>query len=87
MPPPNKASSEIRKREHTALMLPIAGALLIVPPLLTLFTAPYRMFGAPLETIYLFAVWIAMIVGTVLASRHLPRAEIFERDTESKGDG
>lgn len=88
MPPPKSPStSETRKREHTALMLPIVGALLIVPPLLTLFTGPHRIFGAPLETIYLFSVWIAMIVGAVLASRHMPRAEIVERDNETKGDG
>lgn len=88
MPPPKSPSiSEIRKRQHTALMVPIVGALLIVPPLLTLFTAPYRFIGAPLETIYLFTVWIAMIVGAVFASRHLPRAEIVERDNETKGDG
>lgn len=86
MSPPKRSISENRKREHTALMLPIVGALLIVPPLLTLFTAPYRIIGAPLETIYLFTVWIAMIVGAVLASRHMPRAEIVERDNEIKGD-
>ena len=86
MPPPKRPNSEIKKREHTALMLPIAGALLIVPPLLTLFTGPHRIFGATLETIYLFAVWIAMIVGTVLTSRHMPRAELPERDNETRGD-
>jgi len=87
MPPPKGPTPETKKREHTALMLPIAGALLIVPPLLTLFTGPHRILGAPLEAIYLFTVWIAMIVGTVLTSRHMPRAQIFERDNETKGDG
>lgn len=92
MPPPKSPSiTEIRKREHTALMVPIVGALLILPPLLTLFTAPYRIFGAPLETIYLFTVWIAMIVGGVLASRHMPRAGTPDRDdktgSETRGDG
>lgn len=82
MPPPkNSPMPEIRKREHTALMVPIVGALLIVPPLLTLFAAPYRIFGAPLETIYLFVIWIAMIVGGVLASRPMPRAGPVDPDS------
>lgn len=78
---------ETRRREQATFMLPIAGALLIVPPLLTLFTGPYRIFGAPLDTVYLFTVWVLLILGSVLASRRMPRSDIVERDGEPGSDG
>ena len=77
---------ETRRREQAAFMLPIAGALLIVPPLLTLFSGPYRIFGAPLDTVYLFTVWVLLIRGAVLVSRRMPRPDIAERDGEPRGD-
>lgn len=63
------------KREHAAFLLPVAAALLIVPPLLTLFDAGLLVFGVPLQTLYLFAVWLAMIAGAALLARWLPAAD------------
>lgn len=80
-------SPDTRRREQAAFMLPIAGALLIVPPLLTPFCVPHRVFGAPLNTVYLFSVWLAMILGAVLASRRMPQPDIVERDGEPRPDG
>jgi hypothetical protein len=78
---------ETRRREQAAFMLPIAGALLIVPPLLTLFRDPTRVFGAPLATVYLFTVWVLLILGAVLASRRMPLPDSTARDGERRGDG
>lgn len=77
---------EIRRREQAAFMLPIAGALLIVPPLLTLFSGPYRIFGAPLHTVYLFTIWIALILGAVVAARRMPRPDVGARGGEPGPD-
>ncbi len=62
-------------------MLPVAGFLLIVPPLLTLFGGHHFLFGVPLRTMYFFAVWLAMIVGAALLSRYMPAA-----GTDEHGD-
>lgn len=76
---------ESRKREHAVFMLPVLGIVLIIPPLLILFTAPIRIFGVPLETVYLFSVWILLIIGALISTHHMPRAEIVHRDTDAKG--
>lgn len=65
---------DIRKREHVAFLLPVVGWLLIVPPLLILFGGHRWLFGIPLQTAYLFAVWVALIAGAALLSAFLPRA-------------
>lgn len=73
-PPASSNRHQHSKRAHAAFLLPVAGLLLIVPPLLTLFGGRHWLFGAPLQTVYLFAVWLALIVGAALLSRRLPAA-------------
>ena len=60
-----------RRLETAALVLPIFGAFLIVPPLIGVFNLPVSVFGIPLIAIYLFAVWIGLIGATVVLSRRL----------------
>ena len=55
------------------LVLTIFGALLLLPPLVYVFNQPISHFGVPQIVIYLFAVWLALIVGTALLTRALPR--------------
>jgi hypothetical protein len=62
-----------RRIETAALVLPIFGALLIVPPLIGVFNLPVALFGIPLIAIYLFAVWIGLIGATAMLSRRLGR--------------
>ncbi len=63
-------------------MLPVVGLLLIVPPLLTLFGVHRFVFGAPLQAVYLLAVWLALIGAALLFARCLPTA-----GTDEHGDG
>lgn len=60
-----------RKLEHAALVVPLFGAMLIVPPVVGIFLYPTLLFGAPLIVVYLFAVWIGLIVATALLARHM----------------
>ncbi len=62
-----------RKLESAALFLTIFGALLIMPPLASLFQVERRLLGIPIEVIYLFAVWTALAVLTWWLGRLLPR--------------
>ncbi len=74
-PPGEQAAGRMRKRQHAAFLLPVAGLLLIIPPLLTVFGLRRLVFGAPLQTVYLFLVWLAMIAGAALLARLLPATD------------
>jgi hypothetical protein len=60
-----------RKLENTALALSIFGAIMMVPPLLSIFNIDTRLFGAPLVVIYLFTLWIVLIGATAFISSKL----------------
>jgi hypothetical protein len=71
-----------RKLESAALFLTIFGAMLIMPPLALLFQIERRLFGIPLEVIYLFVVWAALVAAAGWLGRHLPR----EPEAEGRED-
>jgi hypothetical protein len=60
------------KLESAALLLTVAGVLLIMPPLAQLFQWQRRFFGVPIEVIYLFLVWAGMVVGARALARRMP---------------
>lgn len=49
-----------RVRE-AAVLLPIFGLLLLMPPVIALFVVPVYFTGIPLIVLYLFGVWLALI--------------------------
>jgi len=51
------------KARDRALILPIIGLILLVPPVATLFRLELRIAGIPLVAYYLFAVWTLLIVA------------------------
>ncbi|WP_374620692.1 hypothetical protein [Devosia sp.] len=74
-----------RKLESAALFFTIFGAMLIMPPLVLLFNVKARLFGLPLELIYLFAVWLVLCAGTAWFGRRLPRAPAGDDEPGSSG--
>lgn len=60
------------KLVSAALFLALVGALLILPPLATMFQLERRFLGLPAEVIYLFVAWAALIASAFWLSRHLP---------------
>ncbi len=46
---------------NAAMVVPLLGTLLLLPPLVALFTAPVTLFGIPLIVLYLFVLWAALI--------------------------
>ena len=64
---------ERRKIESAALFITIFGAMLILPPLVTLFQDSQRLAGIPFEVIYLFVAWAALVLGAWWLGRNLPR--------------
>lgn len=57
-----------------ATLLPIAAAILLLPPVVTLFTAPVLVAGIPLIAVYIFAVWALAILGAWFVARNHARA-------------
>lgn len=60
-----------RRLESAALILPLLGVAMIVPPFISVFNAHRLVFGVPLVALYLFAVWGLLIVLTAILGRRL----------------
>jgi hypothetical protein len=61
-----------RKRVAAALFLTLFGAFAYLPPLVLLLRVDVRIMGVPAETVYVFALWLALVVGARWFSRVLP---------------
>jgi hypothetical protein len=62
-----------RKRRDAAAVLPLAGALLFVSPLLDLVAGAGAPFGIPAAVLAVFAGWFALIALTGRLARRLAR--------------
>lgn len=62
---------ERRRREDTALVLPIFGTALMASPILNIFAGIETIAGIPAAYLYLFAVWLFLILATFRISRKL----------------
>lgn len=69
--PPNRPAGDTRRRD-AAFVLPAFGTLLLLPPFLNLFNRGLLLFGIPLEALYLFGVWLALILGAFAMTRRRP---------------
>lgn len=67
-----------RKARDRAIVVPLAGLILLVPPLAGIFDVPAQVAGVPVALAYVFAVWLALIAGAAAAARRL-------RDTDEAG--
>jgi hypothetical protein len=50
-----------RRFADAAMVLPFAGAFLLMPPLIRVFVTGSDFAGIPVVVVYLFAVWFALI--------------------------
>jgi hypothetical protein len=62
------------KAADAAVVLPVFGMFLLMPPLISLFATPAAIRGVPLIVLYLFAVWGGLIVCAALLARRLDPA-------------
>lgn len=62
-----------RRLRDAALLLPLGGALLLLPPYIRVFDQHVTVLGVPLLHLYLFGIWLLGIVLTALLSRRLAR--------------
>lgn len=67
-----------------AVMLPIAAALLLMPPLIRIFATPGTLGGIPWIVVYIFSVWAAAILIAIVVARHAHQAP--GGDPEARSD-
>ena len=60
-----------RKARDRALILPLAGLILLTPPVAGIFHLEAKIAGLPFTGVYLFAVWAILIAGAAVLSRQL----------------
>jgi hypothetical protein len=63
------------RAQNLAVLVPLIGLFILMPPFISLFTAPLTVFGLPLVVVYLFGVWAALIVFTGLLARRLANTD------------
>ena len=70
---PDSADQPLRDRKtrDRALILPLVGLILLMPPFATIFRIDGTIGGVPSTLVYVFAVWAALIAGAVALSRRL----------------
>lgn len=56
-----------------AVLLPVAGAILLLPPFIFVFAAPAFVAGVPLIVVYVFGVWMSLVLGAWLVARRRAR--------------
>jgi len=64
-PPPSP------RLRDAAVVLPLVGLFLLMPPVITLFVRPADVVGVPLIVAYLFGVWLALIGCAALLGRRI----------------
>lgn len=60
-----------KRLRAVALLLPVFGTLMFLPPYVSIFDQPGMLWGVPVLHVYIFAIWMAGIVLTALVSRRL----------------
>jgi hypothetical protein len=72
-----------RRARDAAILLPLGGLLLFLPPYVRLFDQPGDVFGVPLLHVYIFSLWLIGIVLTALLARRLAVREGEELGSDS----
>ncbi len=60
-----------RRARDAAVLLPLGGVLLFLPPYVRLFDQSGFLFGLPLLHVYIFCIWFVGILLTAWLSRRL----------------
>lgn len=67
-PPPSP------RLRDAAVVLPLLGLFLLMPPMIRLFVAKHDIAGVPLIVAYLFGVWVVLIACAALLARGIARS-------------
>jgi len=59
------------KIQSVALLLPLLGLFLLMPPAVLVFSMPSTIGGLPIIVLYIFTVWGLLIMGAAWLARRL----------------
>ncbi len=62
-----------KRIEDTALILPVCGTVLFLPPYIQIFDQELEIAGIPFLYVALFSIWVIGILLTAIVSRRLSR--------------
>ncbi|HKJ51576.1 MAG TPA: hypothetical protein VKB27_08730 [Gammaproteobacteria bacterium] len=74
-----------RKDSDRSFILTLVGALLLTPPLASIFQLDIRLLGIPFTGLYLFVVWGGLVAGTALLSRRLRQGVYWDNAEDEQG--
>jgi hypothetical protein len=60
-----------QKAKDALLVVSLIGLWLLMPPAITFFNRPDLIAGIPMIIVYIFGVWLALIVLTIVLSRRV----------------
>lgn len=69
--PPADLPGRARRARDLAVILPVLGAVLLLPPAVQIFAGPATLLGIPVIVVYLFGSWAALLVAAALIARRL----------------
>lgn len=73
----DRADLQLSRREtrDRSMVLLVVGAVLLMPPVATIFLLDGLIFGIPIVIFYIFAVWLALIIGAAFLAKPLGRMD------------
>ena len=80
-----RGTADPQGTRDAASLLPVAAAILLLPPFIVVFAAPVLIAGIPLIVVYVFGVWAAIVLCDWLLARNLATVEI-DAGTEEKAE-
>lgn len=72
---PEGWEARTRRVREFATVLPLVVILLVMPPIVLVFSAPSTLAGIPLIVVYIYGLWAAAIVAALAVARRLERGE------------
>ena len=66
--------ADAQSARDAATLLPVAAAVLLLPPFILVFAAPVHVAGIPLIVVYVFGVWATIILCAWLVARRHSQA-------------
>ena len=72
---PEVWEAHTRSARDAAVLLPFVALLLLLPPIILVFSAPLSVAGIPLIVVYLYGVWAASVFVAFLVARRLEPAD------------
>ena len=74
-----------RKARDRAAILPLVGAILLLPPIAVIFRVDATLAGIPLLVVYVFAVWAGLILAAAALAPRLSESDAAVEETVGEG--